>query len=139
MQSNSLQLVSPPNRSLNLLSSTRSSKPSFPFCPSPLPYSQINWCPLLHRSAADRPGSAPVCTCGWEFGRNLLPPLPRCCHQRAVGHACAANEKPHMSRTSLTVCSHGTHVLVAFDRALCTQNRGTFVMPTTHSMICRNA
>jgi hypothetical protein len=29
--------------------------------------------------------------------RNSLPPLPRCCHQRAVGHACAANEKPHLS------------------------------------------
>jgi hypothetical protein len=22
-------------------------------------------------------------------------PLPRCCHLRAVGHACAASEKPH--------------------------------------------
>jgi hypothetical protein len=97
MQSNSLQLFSPPNRSLNLLSSTRSSKPSFLFCPSPLPCSQINRRPLLQRSTADRPGSAPVCTCGWEFGRNSQPPLPRCFHQRAVGHACAANEKPHMS------------------------------------------
>jgi hypothetical protein len=47
-------------------------------------------------SAADRLGSAPVCTCGWEFGRNSLPPLPRCCHQRAIGYACAASVKPHM-------------------------------------------
>jgi hypothetical protein len=46
MQSNSLQLFSPPNCNLNLLSSTRSSKPSFLLCPSPLPCSQINRCPL---------------------------------------------------------------------------------------------
>jgi hypothetical protein len=44
----------------------------------------------------------------------------------------------HMPWTSKIVCIHEAHALVAFDRALCTQNWGTFVMPTTRSMICRN-
>jgi hypothetical protein len=30
-----------------------------------------------------------------QFGRNLLSPLPRSCHKRTAGHACAAGEKPH--------------------------------------------
>jgi hypothetical protein len=76
MQSNSQQLFSPPNRSLNLLSSARSSKLSFLFCPSPFPCSQINRCPLLHRSAADHPGNAPVCTCGWSLAEIRCHPYP---------------------------------------------------------------
>jgi hypothetical protein len=76
LQSNSLQLFSPPNCSLNLLPSTRSSKPSFLLCPSPLPCPQINRCPLLHRSAAGRPLSAPVCTCGWESTEIGCHPYP---------------------------------------------------------------
>jgi hypothetical protein len=64
---------------------------------------------------------------------------PRCCRQRADGHACAASEKPHRPWTSTTVCSRETYALVTFERALCTQNQGTFAMPTTRSAICRNA
>jgi hypothetical protein len=76
MQSNSLQLFSPPNCNLNLLSSTGSSKPSFLLCPSPLPCSPNQLVSSLHRSAAGRPLSAPVCTCGWESTEVRCHPYP---------------------------------------------------------------
>jgi hypothetical protein len=96
-QSNSLQLFSPPSCSLNLLSSTRSSKPSFLLCPSPLPCS-----PNQPVSSFAPFSCRPTTKCSrmhlWVgVDRNSLPPVPRSCHQRAVGHACAANEKPHLS------------------------------------------